>query len=114
MINKVQLITFSGVDGAGKTTILREFTEVLRDKYHISTIELRHRPSILPILSAIKHGKKQAELKTQDILPRTGNNKSKLSSYIRFFYYLSDYVFGQWIIYYKYTKKDIVVVYDRY
>lgn len=114
MKNKVKIITFSGVDGAGKTTILREFTSLLEDKYDQKVIELRHRPSILPILSAIKHGKKQAELKTMEVLPRTGNNKSKLSSYLRFFYYLTDYVLGQWVIYLKYTRKGYTVIYDRY
>lgn len=95
MSNKVELITFSGVDGSGRTTILREFTEVLREKYHLNVIELRHRPSILPILSSIKYGREEAELKTMEVLPRTGSNTSKLSSYIRLFYYLSDYLFGQ-------------------
>ena len=114
MKNKVQIITFSGVDGAGKTTILREFTELLKNKYKQEVVELRHRPSILPILSAIKHGKKEAEKKTMEVLPRTGNNKSKLSSYIRFFYYLTDYVLGQWVNYFKYTRKGKIIIYDRY
>jgi thymidylate kinase len=114
MKNSVNVITFSGVDGAGKTTILREFTEILKSKYNRDIVELRHRPSILPILSSIKHGKKKAEEKTIEVLPRTGNNKSKLSSYIRFFYYLSDYIIGQWVIYFKYTKNNKLVIYDRY
>jgi thymidylate kinase len=114
MKNKVQIITFSGVDGAGKTTILREFTELLQNTYNQEVVELRHRPSVLPILSAIKHGKKEAEKKTMEVLPRTGGNKSKLSSYIRFFYYLTDYVFGQWVIYFKYTRKGKTIIYDRY
>lgn len=114
MKNKTQIITFSGVDGAGKTTILREFTEILHNNYNKKVKELRHRPSVLPILSAIKYGEKKAEQKTMEVMPRTGSNKSKTSSYIRFFYYLMDYIFGQWIIYFKYTRKDIIVIYDRY
>jgi thymidylate kinase len=114
MKNKTKIITFSGVDGAGKTTILRDFTDILHYKYNKEVKELRHRPSVLPILSAIKYGEKKAEQKTMEALPRTGSNKSKISSYIRFFYYLIDYIFGQWIIYYKYTRKDIIIIYDRY
>jgi thymidylate kinase len=114
MKNRIKIITFSGVDGAGKTTILREFTEILQYKYNQKVKELRHRPTLLPILSAIKYGEKQAELKTMEVLPRTGVNNSKISSYIRFFYYLIDYVFGQWVIYFKYTRKSIIVIYDRY
>ena len=111
---KGNIISFSGVDGAGKTTILRELTELIEQKYNKSVVELRHRPSVLPILSAIKHGRQEAEKKTMEVLPRTGGNKSKISSYIRFFYYLTDYVFGQWVIYFKYTLKGKTVIYDRY
>jgi len=111
---KVKMITFSGVDGAGKTTILRNFKKLLEKKYGQEVVEIRHRPCILPILSAIKYGKSLAEEKTMEILPRTGGNKSKASSYVRFFYYLIDYVIGQWFVYYKYTRKDKIIIYDRY
>lgn len=113
-MNKVRIITFSGVDGAGKTTILREFTSILENKYNRNVKELRHRPSVLPILSAVKYGKNDAENKTQGVLPRTGKNKSTLSSLVRFFYYLTDYVFGQIVIYFKYTRKGVIIIYDRY
>ena len=110
----MKVITFSGVDGAGKTTILREFTVIIQKKYNFEVKELRHRPSMLPILSAIKYGKEKASEKSMEVLPRTGTNKSKVSSYVRFFYYLIDYFIGQWVIYFKYTRKNIVVIYDRY
>lgn len=114
MNNKIKIITFSGVDGAGKTTILTKVKELIEDKYKKEVVVLRHRPSILPILSAIKHGKKEAEKKTMEVLPRTGKNKSKLSSFIRFSYYLVDYMVGQWINYFKYTAKGKIIIYDRY
>ena len=114
MNRNVKILTFSGVDGAGKTTILREFVKILRSQYHLDVVELRHRPSILPILSSIKHGKEQAELKTMEVLPRTGSNRSKISSLLRYYYYLADYIVGQWVVYFRYTRKNKVVVYDRY
>ncbi len=114
MNNKIKIITFSGVDGAGKTTILTRIKELVENKYNKEVVVLRHRPSILPILSAIKHGKKEAEKKTMEVLPRTGKNKSKLSSFIRFSYYLVDYMVGQWINYFKYTAKGKIIIYDRY
>ena len=114
MKNKIEIITFTGVDGAGKTTILRELTKKIEEDYLISVKELRHRPSVLPILSAIKYGKKNASEKTLEVLPRSGTNKSKISSLLRFFYYLMDYILGQWIIYFKYTRKNVLVIYDRY
>ena len=54
-------VTFSGVDGAGKSTVLENVKEILQRKYHRDIKVLRHRPSILPILSSVKHGKKKAE-----------------------------------------------------
>jgi len=110
----MKVITFSGVDGAGKTTILREFTQIVEEKYNLKVKELRHRPSMLPILSAIIYGKKKASEKSMEKLPRTGTNKSKISSYFRFFYYLIDYIIGQWVVYFKYSRKGVVVIYDRY
>ena len=110
----IRIATFSGVDGAGKTTILRRFVDLLETKYNISTVEIRHRPSVLPILSSLKYGRETAEIRTTEVLPRTGQNDSKISSYLRFFYYLSDYFLGQWVNYFKYTRKGVVIVYDRY
>jgi len=114
MNKNIKIITFSGVDGAGKTTILTKVKELIENKYNKKVVVVRHRPSILPILSAIKHGKKEAEKKTMEVLPRTGGNKSKLSSLVRFSYYLTDYIFGQFVLYFKYTRKDTIIIYDRY
>ena len=114
MTNRINIITLTGVDGAGKTTILREITRRIEEDYLISVKELRHRPSVLPILSAIKYGKEKASEKTMEVLPRSGTNKSTISSLLRFFYYLLDYILGQWIIYFKYTRKNVLIIYDRY
>ena len=108
------VITFSGVDGAGKSTILEETRKTLAEKYRKEIVLLRQRPSILPILSAYKYGKKEAEQKAATTLPRTGTNKSKISSFIRFMYYYCDYVLGQFYVYLKHTLKGHIVLYDRY
>ncbi|MCB0820652.1 MAG: hypothetical protein KDC13_08515, partial [Bacteroidetes bacterium] len=47
-------------------------------------------------------------------LPRQGENSGKLSSLLRFAYYLTDYVFGQWVIHFRYVRKGVIVLYDRY
>ena len=106
-------ISFSGVDGAGKTTILKIVKEKLSGNGH-KVIEIRSRPSILPILSSFKYGKKQAEKNATVALPRKGTNESKLSSLLRFSYYLTDYVLGQFYIYFRYTRYGYVIVYDRF
>ena len=107
-------VTFSGVDGAGKSTVLENVRVTLQKKYRQKTVVLRHRPSMLPILSSIKHGKKNAEKLTSQNLPRQGNNKSTISSLIRFLYYYVDYIIGQYYVYFRYTLRGYTVLYDRY
>lgn len=109
-----KMITFSGVDGAGKSTILSDLKEVLKNKYRKKVVVLRHRPSLLPILSAWILGKEKAEAKAANTLPRQGNNLSTLSSLLRFAYYYADYLVGQWVVWAKYLLRGYVVLYDRY
>jgi thymidylate kinase len=108
------MLTFSGVDGAGKSTILGEMRDLLQEKYRRKVVVLRHRPCFLPLLSAWKYGKEEAEKKTVSSLPRKGNNKSQLSSLLRFAYYYFDYLLGQFLVYTKYMLRGYVVLYDRY
>ncbi len=108
------LITFSGVDGAGKSTIIEHTKREVEKKLRKRVIVIRHRPSILPILSAYSHGKATAEQRAASTLPRQGKNKSTLSSILRFGYYYVDYLFGQFYIYLKYVLRGHVVLYDRY
>jgi thymidylate kinase len=111
---KGMVITFSGVDGAGKSTIIERVKERLQNKYRKEVVLLRHRPGILPILSAIKHGQEKAEQIASVTLPRKGKNNNLLSSFLRFTYYFTDYVIGQVYIYFKYILRGKIVLYDRY
>lgn len=108
------VITFSGVDGAGKSTIIEKVKYRLEKQLRKRVIVIRHRPSILPILSALTKGKKEAEKASAERLPRQGTNSSLFSSFIRFGYYYLDYLIGQFIIYFKYVSRGHVVLYDRY
>lgn len=112
--NRGVVITVSGVDGAGKSTIIEDLKQTFSQKFRRKVIVLRHRPSLLPILSAWRFGKKQAEAMAADRLPRQGNNKSKLSSLFRFVYYYTDYLVGQGYIYVRYVLRGYTVIYDRY
>lgn len=112
--NKGFILTFSGVDGAGKSTVISAIKSLLESKYRKQVVVLRHRPSLLPILSAWVHGREKAEKMTTERLPRTGNNKSQWKSLFRFGYYLSDYLLGQMYVYLKYIVRGKVVLYDRY
>lgn len=108
------IITFSGVDGAGKTTLLNDLRTVLTEKLGKEVVVLRHRPSLLPILSAYKHGRQEAEARSIARLPRQGNNDSTLSSLLRFSYYFADFLIGQGYIWLRHTLPGRTVIYDRY
>ncbi len=108
------LISFTGVDGAGKSTILEDTRILLTKKFRRKTVVLRHRPSLLPILSAWKHGRKKAEQLATEKLPRQGNNNSKWSSSIRFAYYYMDYLIGRIYVFLRYEMRGYIVLFDRY
>jgi thymidylate kinase len=108
------IVTFSGVDGAGKSTLIEITKQRIDKQLRKSVVVLRHRPSVLPIISAWTLGKAAAEQKAASTLPRQGKNSSTLSSIVRFTYYYTDYVLGQFYVYAKYVLRGKVVVYDRY
>lgn len=112
--NNGLVISFSGVDGAGKSTLINEVKQQAIEKYRKPVKVIRHRPSILPILSSYKYGKEKAEQRAASTLPRQGGNASKIGSLLRFTYYYMDYLFGQIYIYFKYIKRGYIVLYDRY
>lgn len=108
------IVTFSGVDGVGKSTIIKLVKENIEETYRKEVVQLRHRPGLFPILSSVKHGKKKAEEIASVTIPRKGRNKSQLSSILRFAYYFCDYFFGQIYVYFRYVLRGKVVLYDRY
>ena len=91
-----------------------EIRQKIEKQLRMPVVVLRHRPSILPIISAYTMGKEAAEQKAASTLPRQGKNNSTLSSLLRFAYYYTDYVLGQFYIQVKYVLRGKVVVYDRY
>lgn len=112
--NRGFIMTFSGVDGAGKSTIINQVKETLEGKYRRNVVVLRHRPSILPILSAFRHGKEKAEKIASQTLPRQGNNSNMPGSLLRFAYYYFDYLLGQFYVKARYVWRGYIVIYDRY
>jgi thymidylate kinase len=107
-------ITFSGVDGAGKSTVIDVLAHRIEKQLRKPVVVLRHRPSLLPILSVWTKGKQKAHQDATDNLPRQGKNKNVLSSFARFSYYYLDFLIGQFVVYFKYILRGYVVIYDRY
>lgn len=107
-------ITFTGVDGVGKSTLINDLRSELEQRFRQKVVLLRHRPSLLPILSSYRYGKKAAEEKATNRLPRQGTNQNKLGSLLRFCYYFSDYLFGQFYVFLRYNLWGTTVIFDRY
>lgn len=115
LFKKGFIITLSGVDGVGKSTIVKNVQQQLQQKYRKEVILMRHRPGILPILSTAIYGSRsKAEKVAGDTIPRKGTNRNLLSSILRFSYYYTDYMLGQTYIYFKYIIRGKIVLYDRY
>lgn len=107
-------VTFSGVDGAGKSTVIETVKNRIEKQLRMRVVVLRHRPSVLPILSAWTKGKARAESEAANTLPRQGKNSKFFPSLLRFSYYYLDYLFGQFYVYFRYISRGYVVLYDRY
>jgi len=114
LFRKGFVITFSGVDGAGKSTLIADVAQRLERDYRKKVIVLRHRPSLLPILSVYRYGKKKAEQRASQSLPHQGKNKGFINSCLRFAYYFTDYLLGQIYVSIRYVSRGYVVLYDRY
>lgn len=112
--NRGFMVTFSGVDGAGKSTVIEQVKTRIEQKYRKDVVLLRHRPGILPILSAMRHGKAKAEEIAGTVIPRKGGNEKAVSSLLRFSYYFADYLIGQVYVNLRYIARGKVVLYDRY
>lgn len=109
------MLTVSGVDGVGKSTVIDLVKDQLQSKYRKEVVLMRHRPKILPILSAFKYGSvKKAENRSTRLDPHKVSKKSKFASYLRFSYYYLDYVIGQFYVHVRYVWGGKIVLYDRY
>ena len=106
-------ISFSGPDGSGKTSVIEEISKMVTSCLGLKLEYKRHRPFIFPILSRLK-GREQAIVSGlhSDIrakVPATG-----LSMYLRYLYYLIDFLLGQFVIGLKRRISGKIIIYDRY
>lgn len=106
------MISFSGPDGCGKTTVI----ELLRERLAVNPPMLFHfRPSLLPNLGEVAH--KAGAVKEVDRnfdRPHRGRRKGLISSLIRLAYYSCDYMIGYVVRLLPLRQRKHIVFFDRY
>ncbi|MGV3637097.1 MAG: hypothetical protein ACO1NQ_05565 [Flavobacteriales bacterium] len=108
------VVTFSGVDGAGKSTVVGHVKDELERTFRRKVVLMRHRPGSLPMLNAWRVGRDKAEHIASTARPRQGRNTSVFGSSLRFAYYYIDYLIGQWYVHFRHVMRGRIVLYDRY
>lgn len=106
------VISFTGIDGAGKTSI-KEYFLNNGDKFFTKgrIKEFYWRPFLLPRLAKVVHSSGQKEVFNNS--GRRVIKKSILKNYIKYFYYLLDFVLGK-IKYFKESHTGGLIIFDRY
>lgn len=106
------IITFSGVDGSGKSTIINHLSKILSKATHNDLSNYHLRPFFLPHLSI---GSNSINSYTNDIQPHSLPPSGMLISTIRIFYISLDYILGYWITLRKLIcRSPAVIIFDRY
>ncbi len=108
------VIAVLGVDGTGKSTVLRAVEPALQAATH-GAFHVRHlRPSLLPTLARLL--KRDAGLdEGAETVPHDGPPSGLLGSVARLGYYTADYIVGHWAVARpSIVRKPAVWVYDRY
>lgn len=108
-----KVISISGVDGVGKSTLIKCLVKDFEQR-GMNVKVLRSRPCGFPILSSIKYGKKEAEAIASSQLHFEKKQQNKLISYLKFIYYLIDYLLGNFLLFSKFTSNNNVIIFDRY
>jgi len=109
------VISFTGIDGAGKTSIKNYFVEN-SEKFFTKnrTKEFYWRPFLLPRVATIIKSQGQKEVLDNSgrrVLKKTFTTKIK--NYLKYSYYILDFIFGQ-IKYFKESHTGGLVIFDRY
>jgi thymidylate kinase len=105
-------IAILGTDGAGKTTLINEIDQHLKNAVHNGVYYLHMRPNVIPNIAQLFGAKKHA---SPVVTPHAAKPSGALGSMIRLLYYLFDYSVGYLIkIYPVKVKKSSIWIFDRY
>lgn len=107
-----KLIIFLGVDGSGKSTLIKDVSAILSGSFNKKVYYRHLRPKVFADLSAYRKEVKETNL-------RTGMSPNKgitgLSSFMRWSYYLADYFIAKLSIEFIFRmRRNQLKIYDRY
>ncbi len=107
------VVAVLGVDGAGKSTVIKSVRLLLNSTTHYDTFVYHLRPGLLPPLARLK-GKIKASGDTS-LGPHGSTPSGVLGSLLRLSWLILDYVLGYWLrIRPKIADRPAVVIFDRY
>lgn len=106
------LISFSGPDGCGKTTVI----QLLMEHLEVNTPILFHfRPTLLPNLGEVGHKAGVVKAVDRDFSkPHRSRRKGFLNSLVRLSYYTLDYIIGYAVKILPLRQRKHIVIFDRY
>lgn len=107
-------IAFIGVDGAGKSTLIKEITPVLSECFN-KNIRYEHmRPNFIPSINKLLNPSKAANFGPV-VNPHTMDPSGYLISFLRLSYYLFDYYVGYYVKIWPSRKtRSVFWMFDRY
>lgn len=103
-------ITFSGLDGAGKHTVIEATRHRIMQELRMRVVVLPHRPSLLSLLFPSISRREGA----QNTIQLSQTRPSIPGAILRFAYYYVDYFFAQCYVYLRYITRGYVVLFDQY
>jgi thymidylate kinase len=107
------VIAILGVDGVGKSTVIRQILPVLETATHRGVVTRHLRPHVLPPLSRLRGQKAGTDAGVLD--PHGSAPAGVLGSAVRMLYYGADYVIGYWMrVRPAIAKRPCIWLFDRY
>jgi thymidylate kinase len=106
------VVAVLGPDGAGKSSVINGTLNNLAVKFR-EVKKLHWRPGVLPQLSALL-GRSKSENDFIVANPHSPKERSRLSSFLRWTYYSSDYIIGYYFKILPMKIRTTAVIMDRY
>lgn len=114
MNKKHTTVAFIGVDGSGKSTIIKNVSLILKKQFNTNVFYEHMRPNLLPSIAFI-FGKQNINLNHVNN-PHASPPSSTIISFVRWLYYYFDYTFGFFVkvSIKKINKQPSIFIFDRY